>query len=328
MEPAVKLSLKNMTKKYSNGDGVENINFDVYEGELLTMLGPSGCGKSTILRTIGGFIDVNGGDILIDGQSVKDLPPEHRPTSMVFQSYNLWPHMTVHDNLAFGLKLQKSDKKSIDVQVKNGLRLVKMEDFEYKYPDQLSGGQQQRVAIARSILLKPSVLLLDEPFSALDAKIRQEMRHELKNIQSELNITIIFVTHDQEEAMTLSDRIIVMNKGVIEQIGSPKEIYDNPTSRFVASFIGAMNFFQDGAVERATRPEDVVVAKWHKSAANSGIIKSMMLLGHYVEVAIKVEQQTIFATLSRDMADSLSLGEHVSLSYKKERIFQTIGGNK
>lgn len=212
-ERKVKLELKDMAKKYDNGDGVEHINLKVYEGEIVTFLGPSGCGKSTILRTIGGFMDVTDGDILVDGQSIVNLPPEKRPTAMVFQSYNLWPHMTIYENLAFGLKLRKVPKKEIDAEIKKMLELVSMSGFEKKYPGQLSGGQQQRIAIARSLLLKPSLLLLDEPFSALDAKIRQQMREELKKIQSDLGITVIFVTHDQEEAMALSHRIVVMNKG-------------------------------------------------------------------------------------------------------------------
>ena len=183
MERKVKLQITGMEKKYKNGDGVENINIDVYEGEFVTMLGPSGCGKSTILRTLGGFLDIDKGDILIDGESVKDLPPEKRPTAMVFQSYNLWPHMTVYENLAFGLEIKKVPKNVIRSEIERGLKLVNMSGYEKKYPGQLSGGQQQRIAIARALLLKPSVLLLDEPFSALDAKIRAQMREELKRIQ-------------------------------------------------------------------------------------------------------------------------------------------------
>ena len=224
MEKSVKLDIIDMTKLYKNGDGVKNIYLQVHEGELLTLLGPSGCGKTTILRTIGGFIEVTSGDITIDGKSIVNLAPEKRPTSMVFQSYNLWPHMTVQQNLEYGLKLRKVPAAERAKRVEEGLALVKMSGFESKYPGQMSGGQQQRIAIARSLLLEPSVLLLDEPFSALDAKIRMQMREELRKIQTDLNITVVFVTHDQEEAMMISDRIVVMSKGHIEHDGSPTEI--------------------------------------------------------------------------------------------------------
>ena len=211
----VKLHIEKLTKKYSQKEGVENIELDVYDQELLTLLGPSGCGKTTILRSIGGFHKIDSGIMTLDGVAIQDLPPEKRPTGMVFQSYNLWPHMTVYENMAFGLKLRKTPKKDIDRMIKKMLEMVKMSGVEKKYPSQLSGGQQQRVAIARALVLKPSLLLLDEPFSALDAKIRQQMREELKRIQIEAGLTIIFVTHDQEEALAISDRIAVMNQGCI-----------------------------------------------------------------------------------------------------------------
>ena len=270
-ERKIKLQLNDMTKKYDNGDGVEHINLDVYEGEIVTFLGPSGCGKSTILRTIGGFLDVTSGDITIDGQSIVALPPEKRPTAMVFQSYNLWPHMTIYENLAFGLQLRKVPKDEIKTRITDMLKLVSMSGTEKKFPNQLSGGQQQRIAIARSLLLKPSLLLLDEPFSALDAKIRQQMREELKKIQSDLGITVIFVTHDQEEAMALSHRIVVMNKGKFEQVGTPTEIYDKPATKYVASFIGEMNFIQreDGKTI-AVRPEDVNITWDEKKDLEDG----------------------------------------------------------
>ncbi len=315
MEEKKKLEIVDMTKHYSNGDGVDHISIDVNEGEFLTMLGPSGCGKSTILRTIGGFLSVDDGDILIDGKSVKDLPPEKRPTAMVFQSYNLWPHMTVADNLAFGLKIRKMPKDVIAQKVKEGLALVHMEGAEKKYPGQLSGGQQQRVAIARALLLQPSVLLLDEPFSALDAKIRQQMREELKRIQSELNITVVFVTHDQEEAMVLSHRIVVMNKGVIEQIGTPRAIYDHPASRFVASFIGKMNFIQKQNIVYAIRPENIVLEKGNEDASMHGTVSTVMMLGHYAEVNVDVDGQIIKAYVNASDVDSYHPHDPVSLNY-------------
>ncbi|MFT8312835.1 MAG: ABC transporter ATP-binding protein [Clostridium sp.] len=319
-ETKIKLSLKELTKKYSNGDGVEGINLNIYESELLTMLGPSGCGKTTILRAIGGFIEADSGKIILDEVNIENLPPEKRPTVMVFQSYNLWPHMTIFENLAFGLKLRKIDKKQIQSEIKEVLALIRMEGVEKKYPSQLSGGQQQRIAIARALLLKPSVLLLDEPFSALDAKIRAQMREELKKIQSELGITIVFVTHDQEEAMTLSDRIVVMNKGVFEQIGTPEEIYDNPKSKFVAEFIGNMNFIEEEDKIIAARPENTIINK-NEIGDYFGDIVNSVILGHFVEISVATDKGIIKAFLSREEAKAFSQGDRVGISFRSNHSF-------
>ena len=316
----VKLEIRDMTKHYDNGDGVEHINLKIYEGEIVTMLGPSGCGKSTILRTLGGFLDVTSGDILIDEQSIVNLSPEKRPTAMVFQSYNLWPHMSIYENLAFGLKLRKIPKETYDKDIKAMLDMVHMPGCEKKYPGQLSGGQQQRIAIARSLLLKPSVLLLDEPFSALDAKIRQQMREELKKIQSELGITVVFVTHDQEEAMALSHRIVVMNKGVFEQVGSPTEIYDNPVSKYVASFIGEMNFIEQGGETIAVRPEDVLIVKPEEGVI-SGKVRTVMILGHYVEVNVQCGETVVKSFIQREGALQMNVGDPVGLKFIKHKAF-------
>ena len=319
-EAKIKLSLKELTKKYSNGDGVEGINLNIYESELLTMLGPSGCGKTTILRAIGGFIEADSGEIILDGVNIENLPPEKRPTVMVFQSYNLWPHMTIFENLAFGLKLRKIDKKQIQSEIREVLTLIRMEGVEKKYPSQLSGGQQQRIAIARALLLKPSVLLLDEPFSALDAKIRAQMREELKKIQSELGITIVFVTHDQEEAMTLSDRIVVMNKGVFEQIGTPEEIYDNPKSKFVAEFIGNMNFIEEEDKIIAARPENTIISR-NEIGDYFGNIVNSVILGHFVEISVATDKGIIKAFLSREEAKAFSQGDRVGISFRSNHSF-------
>ncbi len=311
-----KLVLKNLTKRYKNGDGIEQINFEIHEGELVTMLGPSGCGKTTILRIIGGFLEPDSGEVILDGVNIERLPPEKRPTAMVFQSYNLWPHMNIFDNLAFGLKLRKIPKSQIKMEVEKALELVRMEGIEKKYPSQLSGGQQQRVAIARALLLKPSLLLLDEPFSALDAKIRVQMREELKKIQSELNITVVFVTHDQEEAMAISHRIVVMSKGAFEQIGTPAEVYDHPKSRFTAEFVGDMNFIENEKEVIAVRPEDIRISK-NNDGVVKGKIRTIMVLGHFTEMNVQSERGIIKAFLPREQIEGYEEGQDVSLAIGK-----------
>ena len=319
-ERKIKLQIKDMTKKYDSGDGVEHINLDIYEGEIVTFLGPPGCGKTTILRTIGGFLDVTSGDITVDGQSIIGMPPEKRPTAMVFQSYNLWPHMTIYENLAFGLKLRKVPKAEINADVKKYLDLVSMPGCEKKYPGQLSGGQQQRIAIARSLMLKPSLLLLDEPFSALDAKIRQQMREELKKIQQDLGITVIFVTHDQEEAMSLSHRIVVMNKGKFEQTGTPAEIYDKPATLHVASFIGEMNFLKKDGKTIAVRPEDLTVTEGSGGQFDA-TVRTVMLLGHYVVMTAQHGDDVIKCYINRELSEKLKEAHRVSLTVGKHTVF-------
>ena len=316
-----KLEIVNMTKLYPNGDGVKDVNISVAEGELVTLLGPSGCGKTTILRAIGGFNDIQSGDILIDGKSVANLSPEKRPTAMVFQSYNLWPHMTVYDNREFGLKLRKVPKEERQQRIRDMLDLIKMPGVEKKYPGQMSGGQQQRIAIARSLLLRPSVLLLDEPFSALDAKIRQQMREELRKIQTDLNITVVFVTHDQEEAMALSDRVIVMNKGVIAQSGSPTEIYDRPNSRYVADFRGAMNFLQIAGKTVAVRPENVVVRPG-KGGDLDGYVRTVMMLGHYVEMTMDTDYGIVKSFITEAEAAKYHKGDPVAMDFSKRHEYE------
>ncbi|MDY3027323.1 MAG: ABC transporter ATP-binding protein [Candidatus Faecivicinus sp.] len=318
-----KLEIVNMTKLYSNGDGVKNVNISVSEGELVTLLGPSGCGKTTILRTIGGFIDLNEGDILINGKSIIALPPEKRPTAMVFQSYNLWPHMTVYDNMEFGLRLRKVPRAERRERIMQMLDLVKMPGTEKKYPGQMSGGQQQRIAIARSLLLRPEVLLLDEPFSALDAKIRQQMREELRKIQTDLNITVVFVTHDQEEAMALSDRVIVMNKGTIEKVGSPSEIYDRPTSRYVADFIGEMNFLKlQGGKTLAVRPENVHVRPGAGGELD-GYVRTVMMLGHYVEMTMDTDYGIVKTFISDEESKAYHRGDPVAMTFARSHEYES-----
>jgi spermidine/putrescine transport system ATP-binding protein len=238
------ISLKNVTKSYGEDIALRKIDLEIRNGEFLTLLGPSGCGKTTLLRLISGFEQPEDGDVFINQKNVTQLPPEKRHINMVFQNYALFPHMTVFENVAFGLRCQKLPETKIQQKVTDALQMVKLDKFAERRPQQLSGGQQQRVAIARAAVNEPLVLLLDEPLSALDYNLRKKMQLELKQLQRRLGITFILVTHDQEEALTMSDRIAVMNLGVIEQLGTPREIYEKPANLFVANFIGEANIFE------------------------------------------------------------------------------------
>ncbi|HHE6469012.1 TPA: spermidine/putrescine ABC transporter ATP-binding protein PotA [Providencia rettgeri] len=237
------IELKSLSKGFDGKQIISELDLTIQNGEFLTILGPSGCGKTTVLRLIAGLEDVDDGQIILDGQDITDIPAENRFVNTVFQSYALFPHMTVFDNVAFGLRMQKTPAAEIQKRVDQALRMVQLEDFAERRPNQLSGGQQQRVAIARAVVNRPKVLLLDESLSALDYKLRKQMQNELKALQRKLGITFIFVTHDQEEALAMSDRIIVMREGKIEQDGTPREIYEEPKNLFVAQFIGEINIF-------------------------------------------------------------------------------------
>lgn len=248
------LVLKDLTKAYDNNKKpvIDRINLSIEQGEFIVLLGPSGCGKTTTIRMISGLEEVSGGNILIDGESILNKKPKDRGVSMIFQSYAIWPHMTVFDNIAYPLKLKKVPKKEIRERVYAAAEATHIESLLNRYPSQMSGGQRQRVAVSRAIVVKPKLFLMDEPLSNLDAKLRVSMRTELKNIHNEEGSTTIFVTHDQAEAMSLADRIVIMNNGAIEQVGTPMEVYQNSATKFVASFIGTppTNFFE-ATVERA-----------------------------------------------------------------------------
>ena len=235
------VELRNVTLAYGDFVAVKDVNLSIRKGEFVTLLGPSGCGKTTILRSIAGLVQPTGGEIEVAGRRIDNVPIHKRNIGLVFQNYALFPHKSVYDNIAFGLKYRNVDKATIAQKVKRALDMVRLPGVEKKLPSEMSGGQQQRIALARAIVIEPDVLLLDEPLSALDANLREEMRTELKIIQREVGITTIFVTHDQEEALAMSDRIVVMNKGLIEQEGSPEDVYRRPESRFVASFLGQSN---------------------------------------------------------------------------------------
>ncbi len=245
----VLLQIRHLSKSYGDTQILQNINLDIYDGEFLTLLGPSGCGKTTLLRLIGGFELPNAGSLQLEGVDIAGLPAEKRPINTVFQQYALFPHMNVYDNIAYGLKLKGVPKPEIDQRVREALAMVQLDHTINRRPQDLSGGQQQRIAIARAVVNRPKMLLLDEPLSALDAKLREQMQSELKRLQRELGITFVFVTHDQQEALSMSDRIAVMKNGVFQQIDTPIGIYESPANLFTASFIGETNLFKGNVLE-------------------------------------------------------------------------------
>ncbi|HTN33743.1 MAG TPA: spermidine/putrescine ABC transporter ATP-binding protein PotA [Marinobacter sp.] len=242
------LSLGNITKQFDGKTVLDSLDLDILDGEFITLLGPSGCGKTTLLRLMAGFVHPDEGTITLAGQDLTYTAPEHRPLNTVFQNYALFPHMSVFDNVAYGLKMEKRPKNEIRERVEEALAMVELQDFARRKPHQLSGGQQQRVAIARAVVKRPRLLLLDEPLSALDYKLRRTMQIELKRLQRELGITFVFVTHDQEEALSMSDRVVVLQSGVIQQLGTPREVYERPANLFTARFVGETNLFP-GTVE-------------------------------------------------------------------------------
>lgn len=305
------IEICNVTKSFPDKVVLDDVSLTVKQGEFLTILGPSGCGKTTLLRLIAGFNSATSGKILIDGKDVTTIPPHERPVNTVFQRYALFPNYNVYDNIAFGLKLKKVDKKEIEQRVKRALKMVGMTDYEHRDVQSLSGGQQQRVAIARAIVNRPQVLLLDEPLAALDLKMRKDMQMELKDMHRTLGITFVYVTHDQEEALTLSDTIVVMNEGVIQQIGTPTDIYNEPCNAFVADFIGESNILnatmiRDGLVEFmgkqfecidegfgenvpvdvVIRPEDVYIIRNAEAAMFHGTVRSCIFKGVHYEMFV------------------------------------------
>nr|MDD6335631.1 ABC transporter ATP-binding protein [bacterium] len=278
------LSLQNIQKSFDGQGVLHGIDVDIYRGEFVTLLGPSGCGKTTTLRIIAGLETPDEGRVLLNGADVTHLPPEKRNVNTVFQNYALFPHMNVQKNIAYGLKIRKAAREDIQRRVDAVLRQVQLEGFGKRMPSQLSGGQRQRVAIARAVVNNPDILLLDEPLGALDLQLRRQMQTELKSLQRELGITFIYITHDQEEALNMSNRIAVMNKGRFEQIGTPENIYEHPQSRYVAQFIGQANILE-GVVEQSTNGCSLV-----KTQAGSMTVLGDFSVGEHVAVCVRAER--------------------------------------
>jgi iron(III) transport system ATP-binding protein len=347
----MRITARDLTKRFGKNEVVSRATFSIEEGELFTLLGPSGCGKTTLLRLIAGFYAPDEGEVRFDDRVVNAVPPHERGIGMVFQNYALWPHMTVFDNAAYGLKLQKLTHEEIRKRVEGVLDKVKLTGLGERYPGQLSGGQQQRVALARALVLNPRILLLDEPLSNLDAKIRIQVRAEIRKLQKELGITTVYVTHDQEEALTLSDRILVFNKGAILQVGPPKELYERPANRFVADFIGINNLVEGSVAAVATdrrrlmvktalgeigallderfavgarctlaiRPENAIVAGTRPADGNllRGRITFAAYLGHTLRYDVELAPGIAFKIDMRDIwqHEQLPLGTEVDVAF-------------
>lgn len=334
------IELQNITKKYDGNTIIEDLDLYVKENEFMTLLGPSGCGKTTTLRMIGGFEVPTSGSIFFDGVKINDMPPYQRQINTVFQKYALFPHMNVFENIAFGLRIQKIHKKEIDTRVNRMLKLFNLSNYGNRHIDSLSGGQQQRIAIARALVNEPKVLLLDEPLGALDLKLRKEMQFELKSMQKKLGITFVYVTHDQEEALTMSDTIVVMNDGKIQQIGSPTDIYNEPENAFVADFIGESNiidgimmkdfeveflgrkfdcvdkgFATNEKIEVVIRPEDLDLIEIDKSLMN-GRVKTLTFKGVHYEMIIDVDGFDMMV----QSTDKAEVGERVGLTLTPDDI--------
>ena len=285
------VEIKGVNKIYGTNHVVKDLDLEVREGEFLTLLGSSGCGKTTTLRMIAGFEEPTSGSITVEGESIEDKEPFERNVNTVFQSYALFPHMTIYNNIAYGLRMKKVPKAEIKERVTRMMELVQLEGFEKRYPSQLSGGQKQRVAIARALINRPKVLLLDEPLGALDLKLRKQMQLELKRLQRKLNITFIYVTHDQEEALTMSDRIAIMHDGILDQLGTPTEIYETPKTRFVATFIGETNTF-DGIISSI---KNDVVTTFIENGYITGMGKGFTP-GEYITVSVRPEKMKFSKT--------------------------------
>jgi putative spermidine/putrescine transport system ATP-binding protein len=348
-----RVALKNLMKQYDAFVAVREMSLEIGDGEFLALLGPSGCGKTTTLRMIAGFVEASAGRIFFGNEDVTDLPPNKRNTGMVFQGFALFPHMTVWQNIAYGLEMRRVSKAEMQSRVAKVLELVQLTRFAERLPRQLSGGQQQRVALARALVINPHVLLLDEPLSALDAKLRHEVRLQIRQLQQSLGLTTVFVTHDQEEALSLADRLVVMNGGAIEQIGTPADLYERPATPFVADFIGKTNFFkgklngdrfvfeggggslkvlprQGKAELLGVRPEKISIVPADRPASArpcenlmTGVVELVSYLGPSTEFRVKVagDRSVLVQQSNRDAAEAVQVGQQVTLSVPPEWCF-------
>lgn len=301
------LSLKNISKKYKDKEILNNISFDIKEGELVCILGPSGCGKTTLLNIIGGFVSNFSGDVLLSDENINNIPPEKREIATVFQSYGLFTHKNVIDNVSYGLKLLKIDKNMREKRARDMLEKVGLAGYDKKKIKELSGGEQQRVAIARSMVLNPKLLLLDEPLSNLDVHLRDVMRKEIKRIQKQFGVTMIIVTHDQEDACKLADRVIVINEGHIEQIGTPEELYKNPKNNFISSFIGENNIIDKNLI---IRPEEISIKL---DSSGEGKVVGVTYLGATVEYLVETLDGNTLKVLTMSTAERFNNGDKVSI---------------
>jgi spermidine/putrescine transport system ATP-binding protein len=345
--------MDNIIKKFENQEVIKNISLKINKGEFLTLLGPSGCGKTTTLRIIAGFETLTSGSVLLEGKHVEDKQPNERNVNTVFQNYALFPHMNVYDNIAYGLKIRKVNKVEIKKRVMEMLSLVQLEGYEKRKTEQLSGGQKQRVAIGRALINNPKILLLDEPLGALDLKLRKQMQVELKKLQKKLQITFVYVTHDQEEALNMSDRIAVMNEGVIEQIGTPEDIYERPQTKFVANFIGESNLIKtqikkideekisvhfgdndmnvdyknyDNSKNKESyiliRPENIKYSKVKSQFGLKAIIKEHSYIGSIIKTTMELESGLEIIVSDYDKKkDLVGIGSEVWMSFEPEDVF-------
>lgn len=328
------VEIRNLEKSFSDIQVLKKLNIDINEGEFVTLLGPSGCGKSTLLRCIAGLNSVNGGSVFIDGKDMTNAAPKDRNIGMVFQNYALFPNMTVWENIEFGLKMKK--EKNYEQKIKDMIEMIGLTGKENHYPHELSGGQQQRVAFGRALITRPKILLLDESLSALDAKIRKSLRDKLRKIQKQLGITTIFVTHDQEEALAISDRIFVMNKGEVSQEGTPEEIYTNPVNEFMVDFIGNYNIFKGEDVKKlfkmdknmvAIRPESIYIREEGRNyqeenfCTTKAVIKDFIIIGNIIRYTVtKNGIEFLVDLLNRGENKLFKVGSEIELMFMKKEI--------